>query len=81
VIAEAGELAVSDAQPIDDVRGSAEYRREMVRVTTMRALAQLHDGVERVGYPEHPVMLAPKRRPQGTGRGDRARSRALHAGA
>jgi len=72
-ISEAGELAVSDARPIDDVRSSAEYRREMVRITTMRALTQLRDGDERAGYPQHPVMLAPKRRPQSTGRGDRAR--------
>jgi carbon-monoxide dehydrogenase medium subunit len=57
VIAQAGELAISDARPIDDIRGTAEYRREMVRVTTMRALAQLRDGTERCEYPESPVML------------------------
>ena len=70
-ISEAGELAVSDARPIDDVRGTAEYRREMVRVTTVRALTQLRDGDERAGYPQRPVMLAPKRRPQSTERGER----------
>jgi carbon-monoxide dehydrogenase medium subunit len=57
VIAHAGELAVSDARPIDDIRGTAEYRREMVRVTTMQALAQLREGIERADYPAQPVML------------------------
>ena len=59
VIAEVGQLAATDARPIDDIRGSANYRREMARVTTMRALTQLRDGTERDGYPEKPVMLNP----------------------
>jgi len=62
VIAHAGELAVSDSRPIDDVRGTADYRREMVRVTTMHALRQLRDGTERNGYPSRPVMLDTSRR-------------------
>jgi carbon-monoxide dehydrogenase medium subunit len=40
VVEEASRLASEDARPIDDVRSTAEYRREMVRVLTRRGLRQ-----------------------------------------
>ena len=57
VIAEAGRLAALAARPIDDVRGTAAYRRDMVRVCVSRALRQLRDGSERADFPARPVML------------------------
>ena len=57
VISRAAELAMQAAHPIDDVRSSADYRQEMVRICTLRALRQLSKGVERQDYPPRPVML------------------------
>jgi carbon-monoxide dehydrogenase medium subunit len=40
VIEDASRLASEEARPIDDVRSTAEYRRDMVRVLTRRGLRQ-----------------------------------------
>jgi carbon-monoxide dehydrogenase medium subunit len=37
-IADAGRLAAEAAEPHDDIRGSEEYKRNVVRVFTERAL-------------------------------------------
>lgn len=55
VIDEAAELAAHEAKPIDDIRGTADYRREMVHVCVGRALRQLRDNV--YDLPKKPVML------------------------
>jgi carbon-monoxide dehydrogenase medium subunit len=57
VIQQAGMLASAAARPISDVRGPAEYRTEMLRVLTVRALRQIRDGQERADWPEQPALL------------------------
>jgi xanthine dehydrogenase iron-sulfur cluster and FAD-binding subunit A len=56
-ITQAAELAMQAAHPIDDVRGSAAYRREMVRVITSRGLTAIQDGKEQAGMPKNPILL------------------------
>jgi|CXWL01.1.fsa_nt_gi carbon-monoxide dehydrogenase medium subunit len=56
-IAQAAELAVKSAHPIDDVRGSASYRREMVKVITARGLTAIRDETEQAGMPKRPILL------------------------
>jgi xanthine dehydrogenase iron-sulfur cluster and FAD-binding subunit A len=56
-IARAGELAARAARPIDDLRASAAYRREMVRVGTVKGLRALATGTQTDGFPGTPVLL------------------------
>lgn len=42
-IRQASELAASESSPMDDVRGSADYKRDLVRVLTVRALNRALD--------------------------------------
>lgn len=57
VIESTAKLAAQAARPIDDLRASAEYRSEMIRVCTERALRALAAGDEREDYPSAPIML------------------------
>jgi carbon-monoxide dehydrogenase medium subunit len=68
-ILQAAGLAAADARPIDDLRGSASYRHEMVRVLVMRGLRSLRDGRAGAepgrgaqdGMPADPVTLSGRR--------------------
>jgi len=61
VILEVARLTMESSRPIDDLRASAAYRREMVRVCTLRGLRSLRDGTERKGMPENPILLDGKK--------------------
>ncbi len=57
ILEHAAKLAQRSAQPIDDVRGSAAYRMELVRVSVLRALRQIASETYRSQFPRQPVML------------------------
>lgn len=57
VLEEAARITMNSCKPIDDIRGSAVYRSEMVRVCTLRALKSLRDGQEQTGMPTEPILL------------------------
>ncbi len=57
IIAQAAGLAMQASRPISDVRGSAEYRHEMVRVSVAHALRAIAEGSERRKFPQQPVLL------------------------
>jgi carbon-monoxide dehydrogenase medium subunit len=57
VCAEAGRIALTDVSPIDDIRGSASYRRIALERLVTDALRRLAEGREREGMPEQPILL------------------------
>jgi len=56
-IAAAAKLAMDSARPISDIRSSAAYRRQMVKVIVHRCLDSLANKEERANFPEEPVLL------------------------
>jgi carbon-monoxide dehydrogenase medium subunit len=50
-------LASESAQPIDDIRGTKEFRTEIVRICVLRALRELRDWDVKQAYPIRPVLL------------------------
>jgi len=57
VCREAGQLAVKDASPISDVRGSATYRQATLAALVAQALQRIAEGKEAEGWMEQPVLL------------------------
>ena len=53
----AAAAAATDAVPIDDIRGSAGYRRTTIAALVERALERIADGTESAGLPADPVLL------------------------
>jgi len=56
-ITEVARLASLTPEPIDDVRGTAEYRTEMVKVLIARALRKLAQDEIETDIPDNPPML------------------------
>lgn len=59
-IARAAELAAEAASPITDIRSSAEYRKEMVRVAVSRVLTELAVDPQSQRIPVSPILLTGK---------------------
>ena len=53
----AGRASCDDAAPIDDVRGSAGYRRTTLAALVARALERIANAREADGFPDAPVLL------------------------
>lgn len=58
-IAAAAEAAVSDVSPIDDIRATADYRADGVRIVMERGLHAIATDAERSQWPDQPVLLGP----------------------
>jgi carbon-monoxide dehydrogenase medium subunit len=57
VIAETGRIAAGIPSPIDDVRGPAEYRSQMISVYVSRSLRAIRHQKEGAAFPQNPAML------------------------
>jgi carbon-monoxide dehydrogenase medium subunit len=56
-IHETAKIAMGECKPIDDMRGSADYRREMVKVCVSRSLTAIMNKKEDTDFPSDPVLL------------------------
>lgn len=54
---EAGRLACDAAAPIDDVRGSARYRRASLAGLVAEGLRRIAAGTHAAGFPSRPILL------------------------
>jgi xanthine dehydrogenase iron-sulfur cluster and FAD-binding subunit A len=57
VCAEAGRLANEDVNPIDDIRGSAKYRRATLATTIAQGLQRIAANEQSQGWMPQPVLL------------------------
>ncbi len=57
VCIQAGRVALEDASPIDDIRGSAGYREDVLSRMVADALRRLAGGRQGDGVPEVPILL------------------------
>ena len=62
----AATLVTQSIAPIDDIRGTAEYRREVAGVITRRALTAIRENHVRGWVPDDPVMLRGSRASRST---------------
>jgi xanthine dehydrogenase iron-sulfur cluster and FAD-binding subunit A len=63
VIAQCADAAAKEVRPIDDVRATAAYRTDMVRVAVARMLQSLAAGTEAATWPERTMTLSDGEQP------------------
>jgi len=56
-IKDTARLIADSARPISDIRSSADYRENLVRILAERGLLAIQQHEEQKGYPENPVFL------------------------
>jgi xanthine dehydrogenase iron-sulfur cluster and FAD-binding subunit A len=63
VITRCADASAAEVRPIDDVRATAAYRTDMVRVAVARMLASLAQGTEEAKWPERTMTLSSGNQP------------------
>lgn len=56
----ASNLVLAEVRPIDDLRGSARYRKTMAGLITRRAMISIRNEEEKLEMPDRPVLLRTK---------------------